>query len=143
MNSIICIDANLVVILLTTKAGGALQQQWEAWEEQGLAIIAPALLHYEVTNAIYQYVKQGFITLELARQAQNSALSLGVRLIGDNWLHQQALLLAQRFRLPASYDAHYLALAERMAADFWTADRRLYNTVRETFDWVNLWSPPS
>lgn len=142
MNPIICVDANLVVIMLATRVGEILQQQWRTWEAQDLPIIAPSLLHYEVTNALYQYVKQGFITLEAARQAQNSALSLRLRLIGDNWLHQQALLLAQQFHLPASYDAHYLALAERMAADFWTADRRLYNTVSKTFDWVNLWSPP-
>jgi predicted nucleic acid-binding protein len=129
--------------MITTKVGGNLQQQWEAWEEKDLPIIAPTLLYYEVANALYQYVKQGMLTIEAARRAQNSALSLRLRLIGDNWLHQQALLLARQFGLPASYDAHYLALAERMAAEFWTADRRLYNTVRETFNWVKLWSPSS
>jgi predicted nucleic acid-binding protein len=129
--------------MITTKVGGNLQQQWEAWEEKDLPIIAPTLLYYEVANALYQYVKQGMLTIEAARRAQNSALSLRLRLIGDNWLHQQALLLARQFGLLASYDAHYLALAERMAAEFWTADRRLYNTVRETFNWVKLWSPSS
>jgi len=33
--------------------------------------------------------------------------------------------LAARFSLPAIYDAHYLALAERLGSEFWTADRRL------------------
>jgi hypothetical protein len=40
--------------------------------------------------------------------------------------------------LPAAYDAHYLALAERVGAEFWTTDRRLANKVREALPWVHL-----
>ncbi len=53
-------------------------------------------------------------------------------------LHQQALLLAQRFSLSATYDAHYLALAEKMNAEFWSADRRLIQRVQSALPWVNL-----
>jgi len=53
-------------------------------------------------------------------------------------LHRRALQLAEALSLPAAYDAHYLALAERVGAEFWTTDRRLANKVREALPWVHL-----
>jgi predicted nucleic acid-binding protein len=50
--------------------------------------------------------------------------------------------LASQFNLAATYDAHYLALAERENCEFWTADERLYNSVRDRFSWVRLMADP-
>ena len=44
--------------------------------------------------------------------------------------------LTTRFNHPAAYDAHYLALAEMMDCEFWTADERLFNAVRDELSWV-------
>jgi len=38
-------------------------------------------------------------------------------------------VMAERFMLPAAYDAHYLALDERLGATFVTTDQRLANAV--------------
>ena len=65
-------------------------------------------------------------------------MNLGLRFFGDAELHRQALKIAQRYNLPATYDAHYLALAERLGIEFWTADRRLFNAVQSSLSWVNL-----
>ena len=35
-----------------------------------------------------------------------------------------------RYNLPATYDAHYLALAEWMEIDLWTADTKLVNSLK-------------
>lgn len=43
---------------------------------------------------------------------------------------------ASRFAQPAAYDAHYLALAEREGCEYWTADQRLWNTVKAALPWV-------
>jgi len=45
----------------------------------------------------------------------------------------RAFELAARFRRPAAYDAHYLALADYLECPLWTADQRLYNAVRADF----------
>jgi alpha-galactosidase len=45
--------------------------------------------------------------------------------------------LAQRLALPAAHDAHYLALAERLGAEFWTADQRLVRAVQPQLSWVH------
>ena len=56
----------------------------------------------------------------------------------DGELHERAIHLAERYSLNAAYDAHYLALADRLGAEFWTADRRLANSVRHELEWVRL-----
>jgi predicted nucleic acid-binding protein len=40
--------------------------------------------------------------------------------------------------LPAIYDAHYLALAHRLNAEFWTADRRLFQAVQGRIPKIHL-----
>jgi predicted nucleic acid-binding protein len=46
-------------------------------------------------------------------------------------------MLAQQYNLPATYDAHYLALAEHEKCEYWTADTRLWNAVRDKLPWVH------
>ena len=40
------------------------------------------------------------------------------------------MTVAARYGLPAAYDAHYLALAEWMDIELWTADMKLINTLK-------------
>jgi predicted nucleic acid-binding protein len=98
--------------------------------------VAPALLNYEVANALYRYEKAGELTQEEVQQALDTVLALPIQLIGDHALHVEAVLLARRAGLPATYDAHYLALAERLGAEFWTADRKLVRQVGAALPWV-------
>ena len=44
---------------------------------------------------------------------------------------------AERFSLPAAYDAHYLALAQYLSAEFWSADKKLIRAVQTTLPWVH------
>jgi len=92
---------------------------------------------YEISNVLYQYVKVGYLHSEEATQALEAILALKITLYGDGPLHHRALRIAQELSLPAAYDAHYLALCERLNADFWTADKRLYNSVHEALPWVH------
>ena len=66
--------------------------------------------------------------------------------VDANWccevdLHWRALELAERFSLPAVYDAPYLALAEGLGGEFWTADGALARTVQPAMPWVRLVHP--
>lgn len=138
-NSLICIDASLVVRLVVDSEDDRLPMLWQRWIESGQQLAAPALLFYEVANALYQYQKQRYFSPELVEQAFLAALSLPVRLYSELSLHMRAIKLAQRFSLPATYDAHYLALAEHLGAEFWSADRRLARKVQSQLDWVRLY----
>ncbi len=108
------------------------------WFLQETTVLAPILLIYELTNAIYKRVRKGEIDLNDASQALNDALLgfLEFDTPGDSSLSRRAIQLAQQYKLPAAYDAHYLALAEREDCEYWTADERLWNSVKGKLPWV-------
>jgi len=137
-NSWLCIDANLVIRLVADPKDEAVRRLWEQWHAERRQLAAPSLLYYEATNALYRYQRLGLMSASSVRLALKAALSLPLRLHGDVSLHQRALGLAERFSLPAAYDAHYLALAEWLGGDFWTADRRLVQAVQAELPWVHL-----
>lgn len=140
-NSWICTDANLIVRLVVDPQDTAVHAQWQTWEDNGYRFAAPTLIHYEVTNALYQYRRRGFLSQETVRLAQEAALALPLTFVGDDDLHRSAIRLAQRLSLPATYDAHYLAVAERVGGELWTADKRLVQAIQQEFSLVRLLTP--
>lgn len=137
-NSWICVDASLVVRLVVDPNDKLVWPQWEEWESDGLRFAAPSLIYFEVTNAIYQYQRHGLLSTNSVQEALEAALALPISLHGEADLHRKALSLTQRYSLSATYDAHYLALAEMLGVDFWTMDRRLFDTVSSDLHWVKL-----
>ena len=137
-DSWLCVDANLVIRLVADPADRSVRHQWERWDAEGQRLTAPTLLYYEVANALYRYQKLGLVTGTSARLALRAALALPLRLYGEAELHPRALALAERFSLPAAYDAHYLALAEWLEGEFWTTDQRLARRVEADLPWVHL-----
>lgn len=123
-NSWICVDANLVMRLVVDPEDELVRG---AATRQRLA--APTLLRYEVTNALYRYQRLGLISAASVRLALQAAFALPLDLRGEADLHWRALELAERFSLPAAYDAHYLALTEGLGGEFWTADVALARMV--------------
>ncbi|MBW4496275.1 MAG: type II toxin-antitoxin system VapC family toxin [Oscillatoria princeps RMCB-10] len=137
--SVICVDANFVVRLVSREPPESpYRELWIQWQDSGRTIVAPTLIYYEVSNALHRMSQAGQLLPERASQALEAAFNLNVRLYGDAGLHRHALNMAATLRLPATYDAHYLALAEQLSAEFCTADRRLFQAVRSTFSWVHL-----
>lgn len=115
-----------------------IRELWNQWLELNYTIVAPTLIYYELSNALHRSAVAGQIAPEEADQVLAEAMNLNIRLYGDAELHQEALSLARSLRLSATYDAHYLALAQRLECNFWTADRRLYNSVQAALPWVNF-----
>jgi predicted nucleic acid-binding protein len=135
----VCVDASFVVPLVTrSHEGSPFAQHWREWHEAGLRPAAPTLLCYEMANALHRYVVHGVLLADEAAAALDAALDLGIMWFGDAELHQRGLQLAQELSLPAAYDAHYLALAERLGAELWTADRRLHQAAGVAMPLVRL-----
>ena len=137
-NSWLCVDANLVIRLVADPADESVRSLWEQWDAGGRQLAAPTLLYYEVTNALHRYQELGLMSASSVRLALQAALALPLHLHGEAALHERALNLARRFALPAAYDAHYLALAELLDGEFWTADARLARAVRADLPCVHL-----
>ena len=137
-SSWICVDANLVIRLVADPADESIQACWERWASEQRQLAAPTLLPYEVANVLYRYQKLGFIGAAAVQLALKAALALPLELHGEPELHWRALELANRFSLPAAYDAHYLALAELLDGELWTADEGLARAVESSLPWVHL-----
>lgn len=136
---VICVDASFVVRLATSEtAVSPYRDLWNQWQSTGATKVAPTLFYYEVTNAVHRYVVAGQILPEEADQILEYILNLEITFYSEATLHRRALILARNLTLPAAYDAHYLALAEQLEADFYTADRRLFEAVHTTLPWVHL-----
>lgn len=108
------------------------------WINHETVILAPPLLAYEITNSLYQKVRKGEITPDRAKQGVTKVLATGLELDfpHDPDLSLRAIELAQNYNLPATYDAHYLALAEREECELWTADTRMWRIVKDKLSWV-------
>lgn len=135
-SSTVCVDASIVIQRVVSNAA---EDLWETWTQSGVRLIAPTLLYYEVTNGLYRYLKAGIFSLETVEKTLRAAMALPIELVGEADLHQRAKDLAAKYNLPAAYDAHYLALAEPLEVELWTADARLFNAVQPFgIEWVKL-----
>ena len=94
---------------------------------------APALLLYEVSNALWQAERRGRILPAQADEILQTAAGLNIELSSMEW--GEMLPLARGFGRSA-YDATYLRLAERSGEQLVTGDERLYNAVHPKLDWV-------
>ena len=109
--NIVCVDASFIVRLVSSEPSAShFEELWNQWQESGDRIIAPALIYYEVSNALHRSTVAGQLRSEQAEQALEDALSLDITIYGDLAMHRCALNLASSLQLPATYDAHYLAL---------------------------------
>jgi len=133
-----CLDANVVVPYLGRRAADAVEHRWHIWQVERARLVAPTLLWYEVVNALRRAVALGARTADSAARMFAETQSLPIEIHGDGALHERALELAGRFSLPAAYDAHYLALAERFGAPLWTTDRCLAKAVGDSLPEVRL-----
>lgn len=95
---------------------------------------------YEVASTLRKAVYAGLLTPGEAERALETLLQMNLgRVASDPALHQAALRWAERLGQRVIYDAQYLALAERLDAEFWKADRRLDERAHERgANWVRL-----
>jgi predicted nucleic acid-binding protein len=122
----VVVDANLAVhLVLDTNLSDLIDKAWTTWKQSGIQTVAPRLWHYEVTSAIHRVYFLGKIDEESAQVALKMVFMLGVKILDDDDLSLEAFNWATRLRRSAAYDCFYLALAQRLDTELWTADRPL------------------
>ena len=127
----VCIDASVALKLVVDEsASEAARALWRTWAVEGCQPIAPALFVFETVSALWRMVVRGDLDEESARAARDRLLAMPIRLPAPAGLLQRAWDLARRYERPQVYDSFYLALADMLDVDLWTADRRFFNALR-------------
>jgi len=130
------VDAN---VILRAFFPDEAQEQAQALVGEHIAgrikLLAPALLPYELSNAVWQAERRGRISRTQADEVLQAMAGLEIEIIAQTW--GVMLPLARQFDRSA-YDAAYLVLAQETGQPLLTGDLRLYNAVHTSLDWV-LW----
>ncbi len=146
MSGAVVVDASLAVKWLveeddSDKAHAALQ----SWVAQDITRIAPYLMPFEVANALHRRVLRGELNVESSTRMISRLLESRLELHQPPGLHVRALQFASQLNQNAAYDAHYLALAESVGCELWTADVRFYRAARPVVDnlrWIGEFVAP-
>ncbi len=137
MNSrVVVVDASLLKWSLPEPHSEAAHELLYDWRAKELRLLAPALFIYEIASALAKRIRFGELSVEPATTRLETFITSDVRFSRVEAHHFRALQLAAHFGLTAAYDAHYLALAEAHDCEFWTADERLWNSVKRELKWV-------
>ena len=137
MNQIV-LDANIFLMLYFAEPSSDRVARFLAEiTSAGVRIVAPHLLPYEFTNAVRRRMRRDHVPLRFAQDILAAFLALDVELVTDAALHRDALALTERYSL-TGFDAHYIALAQRLTCDFWTADQRLLRALAGRVPGVHL-----
>ncbi len=140
MSNVVVVDASIAIKwTINEPDSGTALALLANWTDRGIEVLAPALLAYEVTNALYRRVRKGDLPVDDARRGLTEVIFKVVEFDfpENSDFNMRAMKLGQQFGLPAAYDSHYLALAESKECEFWTADTRLWNSTRGKLAWVH------
>lgn len=140
VSSTIVIDANLAVwAVLPNVAEENVLDLFTDWHKASVTMHAPELWLAEATSVIRRLVYHKLISLEQGEAAMEDLFALGIETVHlDLELYQQAFKWAERLRQSKIYDSLYIALAEHLHAELWTADKRLVNAVNQLGEnWIH------
>jgi len=136
----IVVDANLCVALIVPLPySDAAVKKWLFCGMNRISLYAPFLWEYEVVSALRKAMVAGIINRDETEKALQRLFILGVETIPpDKDLHRSALLWSERIGQPVAYDGQYLALAEALQAELWTADKRLTDVLKsQNLPWLH------
>jgi predicted nucleic acid-binding protein len=128
----IVIDANITIALFVNLPySSQAERLFRLWRRQDVELFAPALWPAEVVSALRKVVTAGQIGSDDARLSLASLEHFPIQVVvPDAALMDSSLVWAEKLNQTVAYDAQYVALAERLAAEFWTADQRLLRALK-------------
>jgi predicted nucleic acid-binding protein len=108
------------------------------WRAKGLTLTAPVLWLAEATSSIRRAVYAKILSDDNGHRAIEQLFALEIETVSlSETLCKAAFDWAARLGQARAYDGFYLALADALGAEFWTADRRLVNGAKQAgVSWV-------
>ena len=140
--TIIVIDSNIAIwTVLPTLRSIDPSPHLTRWYQAEVQLVAPAHWLAECISVVRINVQRRQLTMAQGRAALEDIFALQVQILPiTEAIGRSAFDWAERLNQARAYDALYLALAESLPAELWTADRRLVDRARQIgVTWVR-WS---
>jgi predicted nucleic acid-binding protein len=134
----VVVDSSFIVRFLTRPPESTYSALWRQWEAGGFTVYSAPLAHFEVANALWKYERSRELSAESVNDSILRLSELPIAMLSFRDIHLHALRIARRFNQGRAYDSHFVALAEFLGCDLWTADKRLFNAVRPHLSFVQL-----
>lgn len=141
MTSWVCVDASFIIRAL---GGHPLSEPaiylLKNWQAHRVSLIAPSHLGFEVTSTLRRLVYLNVLTPSQGEKAFAEFMNIPIRLSSSRKIFLLSWKLAKTFNRSRAYDTAYIALAQLRGCEFWTADKRIYNAVKDSLAWVKCLS---
>lgn len=134
------IDANATLGLFLRLPYSERSERWmQDRRAEEAILVVPTLWEYECLTGFRRAASLGQISPRQAEWMIEQLSALGFQTIAPTLdLHRAALHWAERIEQSKAYDSQYLALAESLSAEFWTADARLAHALEKLdVSWVH------
>jgi len=130
---IIVLDANLIAsLVLPLPYSRVAAAQILEWKRHSFTLAAPSLWCYEVSTILRKALAAGYLKADQLDNALMKIWQIHIEDVAPTLdLQKKAIVWAERLGHSKTYDASYLAAAESLLAEFWTADQRLAHAANQ------------
>jgi len=135
----VAIDASfLLKIFLPESKSDQVEDLWKRWIGDHIEIVAPTLILFEISSVIRNKVYRNILSEEEGEEIIKLLKILDFSLIYTEELLDIAWEISTALNTPTLYDCFYLALPKLLRIPLWTADKKLYQSAKREFPFVNL-----
>ncbi|NMB54128.1 MAG: type II toxin-antitoxin system VapC family toxin [Leptolinea sp.] len=126
------LDAYIPVsMVVNSPLSQAASNLWKDLTLSGTQIVVPCLWIYEVTSLLRQLVSRRVISARVGESSLSLLLESNIHFREeDATLALNALRWADRLGYAQAGGCFYVALADQLGAEFWSADRRLAGKLK-------------
>jgi predicted nucleic acid-binding protein len=125
-------------IFLPESKSDQVEDLWKRWIGDHIEIVAPTLILFEISSVIRNKVYRNILSEEEGEEIIKLLKILDFSLIYTEELLDIAWEISTALNTPTLYDCFYLALPKLLRIPLWTADKKLYQSAKREFPFVNL-----
>lgn len=135
----VSVDASfLLKMFLPEDKSNRAEELWKAWVGDYVEITAPTLITFEVSSVIRNKVFRGILSEREGGEIISLLKQFDISLIYTEELLDIAWEIGTILNTANLYDCFYLALPKLLRIPLWTADKKLFQSAKKEFPFVNL-----
>lgn len=117
-------------MVLNEPDSARVQARFAGWAEERTRLIAPVIMLYEVHTVLNQQVRRKLMDAGERSAGWSTIRGLGITVPESGEFWTRAWELADRLGQAATFDMHYLAMAEARNCELWTLDQALIRATK-------------